>query len=183
MKGIKEKRTQVNFKYLESKFKEQGVTQTEVCELLGKNKTYLSYCKKNGVTDKDIAKLQDMFSLDVSKLMDNNDVPNTPNTPSGRFEDYVIAELGKIASALERVEGLLGEPRVTAVPMSPQEMAEIVLDDLLADGWCMKDQIIVEFNKHKIPLEYLSKACDKLGVTRTTSGHAENTRTYYIKNK
>ena len=67
--------------------------------------------------------------------------------------------------------------------MKPEDMAFTVLNGLLEDGWCTKDDVIRAFNKHKISMIHLNQAIERTGATLTTRGFADHVQTYYLKGK
>lgn len=182
-------RLPVDFGYLTERFKEEGVTQKSVSEMLEKESNYLAYHKArgDGLTNDDILKLRDLMEIDMKKLVPRGDTsrPSKPEEPdlNSKAIDVLFQEIAQLRNEIERLEKKMEEPTLVAIPMQPQEMATRVLGELLEGGWCTKDDVIVEFNKHHIPMQYLPDALHAHNAETATAGHANTVKTYIFKKR
>ena len=185
-KRIKTNRIPVDFEYLTRRFKDEGVTQKSVSEMLEKESNYLAYHKTrgDGLTNDDIVKLRDLMEIDMKALVKHGEIsipkPEEKDANSKAI-DVLFQEIAQLRNQLAVLEKKMEEPAIVAIPMQPKEMANKVMGELLEKGWCTKDDVIVEFNKHHIPMQYMNDAVHEHDAVLATSGYGEKLRTYIIK--
>ena len=180
------KRLPVDFEYLTRRFKDEGVTQKSVSELIGKDTNYISYhkTKNDGLLNEDIVKLRDLMELDMKALVPRGEVtypkPEEQDANS-RAIDVLFQEIAQLRNQIAVLEKKLEQPAIVAIPMEPKEMACRILGELLEKGWCKKDDVIVAFNEHHIPMQYLNDALHEHNAVTATAGHDRTFRTYILK--
>lgn len=163
---------EIDWAKVEAKRIEEGLTQKELGELIGRNQKYISnsIARKSKV-HKDVAKaLNEILDLDA---------PVEPADDSTL--NYLIAEIGMLKGEIEALKKQMEKPQIVAIPMHPREMAIRTMGQLLEGGWCTKDAVLSAFNEKHIPLDYLSDAVRANGAIGATSGVADHARTFYIK--
>lgn len=181
-------RLPIKWEYLERRFKEEHTNKKEVSKLLEKGETYLAYNKSKGtgLTNDDILKLRDLMEIDMKELVPRGDVkqvvpkPEEPDNNSKAI-DVLFQEIAQLRNKIAELEKKMEEPAIVAIPMQPKEMASKVLGELLEKGWCTKDDVLVEFNKHHIPTQYMNDAVHEHDAVLATSGYGSSLRTFIIK--
>lgn len=176
-------RLPVNWEYLEKRFKEESVTKKGISELLGHSETFLSMSKsKNlGLPSADIEKIRDLMEIDMKQLVPRKERKEDEKTDDEKTIEALIAEVGVLRNRIVQLEKKLEEPVIVAIPMKPAEMAEKIVGECLESGWCTKDKLLVEFNKHHVPTQYMSDAVSAHDAVYATSGIGSSMRTYIIK--
>lgn len=182
MARAENKAVKVNWDYLNKLFHDNGLTQAGVCELLGRSHSYFSYyVRNNKITEADLGYLRDLLEIDDEILFLNG----TPKTPTKEVSTDVvtclIAEIGELRGKIAELEKRLEQPVKVSIPMNAKDMANRVMGSLLDGGWTSRDEVLVEFNKHNIPIEYISDALRANHAISATSGVANCARTFYIK--
>lgn len=181
----KKKMYHVNWDMIEKRRTEENLTMGELSKLIGKADTYYSKSKNNnnGLPKDSILSIAELLDINPRELTCRNDevekiVENATNPVTVNF---LIQEIGELRGRIVELEKKIDEPAIVAIPMDAKEMAIRVMSELLESGWCTKDDVLVEFNRHHIPMQYISDAVHAHDVTVATSGHAEGVRTFYIK--
>jgi hypothetical protein len=174
----------IDYVYLKTRCRAEGVSMKDVSRLLGHGEQYLSYKKTMGygLPNEDVVKLQDLLDIDMKKLILKSDDETVSNEPaSDMVIENLIKKIGELEHKLSLLEEQMKTPVPVSIPMNADEMAILVMGDLLEGGWCSKDDVLVAFNKHHIPIEYITKALKAHNAISATSGVADKARTFYIK--
>lgn len=163
---------EIDWAKVEAKRIEEGLTQKELGELVGRNQKYIS----NGIARK--SKVHKDVAKALNEILDL-DAPVEPADDSTL--NYLIAEIGMLKGEIKALKKQMEKPQIVAIPMHPREMAIRTMEELLTGGWCTKDAVLSAFNEKHIPLDYLSDAVRANGAIGATSGVADHARTFYIK--
>lgn len=178
----------INWEYLDKRFEEENTNKSEVSRLLGYSKSYLSMRKKQfgGLEKAEIDKLRDLMDIDMKQL-----VPRDTDKDEGKASDVdrteaftigvLIAEIGELRGEVEALKKKVEEPTIVAIPMDAKEMAIRVVGELLEGGWCTKGEVLIKFNEHHIPIQYINDAIHAHGAVMATAGHGTSMRTFIIK--
>ena len=180
----------IDYEYLKTQCKTEGISFKEVSKLLGHSEQYLSYKKttKGNLPNEDVVALQELLNVDMKKLIPSSKSEDAV-AANGQTKDEkdelvinnLITKIGELENKIARLEERLNEPVAVSIPMNAKDMAIVVMESLLEGGWCTKDDVLREFNKHHIPIEHISAAVKANNAIAATSGVADKARTFYIK--
>ena len=159
------------------------MSMNDVRKLLGRSGGYLSWRKSRGtLSEADIKAIGELMDIDMAILLGGKPVvQEKQEKPKDDVVTVLIAEIGELRAEIEEMKKRLDNPVEVSVPMNAKDMAIRVMGNLLDGGWTTKDAVLVEFNKHHIPIEYISDALKANGAISATSGVADKARTFYIR--
>ena len=183
----KKKMYHVNWEMIDEKIKEENITMGELSKLIGKAETYYSKMRRkdNGLPKDSILSIAELLEISPRELTYRDTEEEAKKIADKATKEvsvqFLIQEIGELRGRIVQLEKKIEEPAIVAIPMDAKEMAIRVMEELLEGGWCTKDDVLVAFNKHHIPTQYIVDAVHANGVVLATSGVADHARTFYIK--
>ena len=175
----------VNWELIESKREEEHLSKKDLSLLIGRGHNYISKMIRqgNGLPKESILSIAELLGLSAKEITDMTvkTVRVEKKTESDGVITALIAEIGVLKGEIEIIKKKLEEPKLIEIPMDAKEMAIRVMGELLEGGWCTKDDVLVEFNRHHIPTQYINDAIHANNAILATSGVADRVRTFYIK--
>lgn len=183
----KKKMYHVNWDMIEKRRTEENLTMGELSKLIGKAETYYSKSMRNnnGLPKDSILSIAELLEISPRELTCRDDEEEAKKIADKATKEvsvqFLFQEIGELRGRIVQLEKKIEEPAIVAIPMDAKEMAIRVMGELLEGGWCTKDDVLVEFNRHHIPTQYIVDAVHANGVVLATSGVADHVRTFYIK--